>query len=181
MFFVDVTKKMFTTNAFSKLKTLIADILCEMDPNRGFVVCDIDDTVLYPDQKGAAHPHGMFIHDTAVNLGIPVYFVTARVDSPSARAFAIRQLENLGIKSPMIIMRPANVTTWVGISQYKEASRRNLEHFSGRLCKMNVGDQWTDLMPMQSIGTRDFMNNLFSGENVMYKGDDGSWSVKLAV
>ena len=171
---------MFTTDNFEKLHTPIESILRSVDPNRSFVVCDIDDTVLYPLLNGAEHPHGMFVRDTAVDMGIPVYYITARSESPHGRKYAIQQLEFLGIESPVVIMRPPSVNTWVDISRYKKASRQMLEEVTGRVCIMNVGDQWTDLMQMESFNLPELMDDMFNNQYVLYKNNsDKCWSVKL--
>lgn len=152
-----------------------------------FVVFDIDDTVLHG-YGPATKPHdiGMSILREAKNRNIPVYYVTARPESPQNRLATYEDLERVGIipHSSTVFMRPPHANTWPKISQFKTNSRKWVEdNFDQNIqgnCLMTIGDQWTDLMSFTDELDRDEMDMIFGRYYVLFRlPNKRQWGLKL--
>lgn len=173
---------MWVTPDFESLKQPIVNILNNAADN-DFVVFDIDATILRADSGVVTpEPTGMFIHEVADMNAIPIIYVTAREDTHVVRERTLADLAQVGIIAPLLVMyRPSHVRTWSEISQYKHDARQSFETRANAHCLMNVGDQWTDLMPLDMPrwnGLRRAVGNHY----VLYStpcADPLRWSVKL--
>ena len=158
------------------------DILESASPVNDFVALDIDATVLHP-RELVPEPTGMFVRDVAVANNIPVVFITAREESEDGRDATMAHLADIGITNPLlVILKPSHVQTWEGISRYKAGARAYIEKKTNSRCVMNVGDQWTDLMPLTNSTWRG-LNRTFRDQYLLFaqpRNDEVErWSVKL--
>ena len=171
---------MWVTSDFEKLKAPIYNILNNAADN-DFVVFDIDATVLRADGVVVPEPAGMFIHEIAEFNDIPIIYITAREDKPFVRERTLRDLAHVGIIDPLLVVyRPSHVRTWSGISNYKYRARQDFETRTQSHCLMNVGDQWTDLFPLE-MTTWDGLRRAFGNQYALFSTTAGTprWSVKL--
>ena len=175
---------MWISTDFNRLKQPIVDILENSDPSNNFVALDIDSTVLrvLDNRRLEPEPAGLFVRDVAKQNKLPVVYITARVDSPGAREVTLDELSSVGIDNPaMVVLRPASVRTWEGISHYKADSRSYVESQTNSRCVMNVGDQWTDLLPLRQSEFSP-MRRTFEGQHLLFSRTTDTverWSVKL--
>ena len=169
---------------FNQLKPSIVNILeTASPPANAFVALDIDATVLNGIGLNVEpEPAAMFVREVALEHNLPVVYITAREDSAAGRAMALLDLAAVGITNPYrVILRPSHVQTWEGIGLYKASARARLEAETNSRCVMNVGDQWTDMMPTSDrSGLR--LRCMFRDKYVLYDQlSDGvqRWSLKL--
>lgn len=136
-----------------------------MDPKKECIVFDIDGTVLFNNLTGEGEAEvfpnmcGMQIATAASAKAIPIYFVTARMDSEQNRKDTERHLRAVGfipytkrkgaqggIPYMGLIMRPSKKvpSKFPAISQYKKQARMFIMKQSGLSIGQNWGDQYTD-------------------------------------
>jgi len=174
---------MWISQDFSRLKQPIVNILTNLNPHKNFVALDIDATVLNRRQYTEPEETGLFVRDVAVQNNLPVVYITAREESPDGRERTLRDLADVGVINPLVlILRPSYVNTWEGISNFKASARMYVENTTNSVCIMNVGDQWTDLMPINDLEWRN-LRTTFASQNLLFAqpSEDGvrRWSVKL--
>jgi len=174
---------MWISHDFSRLKQPIVNILTNLHPQKNFVALDIDATVLNRGRYAEPVETGMFVRDVAVQNNLPVVYITAREESPQGRERTLRDLADVGIIDPLVlILRPSYVNTWAGISKFKASARAYVENTTSSVCIMNVGDQWTDIMPITDVEWQN-LRTTFASQNLLFAqpSDDGGrrWSVKL--
>lgn len=165
---------------YAPLHPVVQEIFAKSVPG-DFVVFDIDDTVIRGSGRFTTpHEIGMEILRLAKMNSIPVYYVTARVESPENRLNTIEDLSRVGIVSPQtVFMRPATVTTWKGISETKSACRRWIKTKTNGNCLMSIGDQWTDLLVLSEEG-RDELDMRFGLDFVLFEYlSRREWGFKL--
>ena len=170
---------MWVTSDFERIKEPISTILNNATTN-DFVVFDIDATILHAEGTVTPEPTGMYIHEVAKINNIPIIYITARQDEPVVRERTMKDLAQVGIVDPMLVMyRPSNVMTWSGISTYKSESRQAFETRTQKHCLMNVGDQWTDLFTLDANSWND-LRRAFGNQYVLFSTCAGTrWNVKL--
>jgi predicted secreted acid phosphatase len=166
---------------YSSLHRIVLDIFDHAQPG-DFVVFDIDDTVLHGHGR-MTQPHniGMAILREVKKRNIPVYYVTARPESPENRLATYEDLARVGILLPYtMFMRPPHVNNWEKISKFKADSRKLVEGETKGNCLMTIGDQWTDLLVFEDVDDRDEMDLLFSNFYVLFDTHPGrQWGLKL--
>ena len=114
------------------------------------VVLDIDATVLFQsiqhnNTSGIdPNPHGIEVYMLCIQYNIPVFFVTARVQTQNNIEKTVEHLKSMGLdKYTGLYMRPADITGWAQISQFKANVRRQIAQQATIL--LNVGDMWSDV------------------------------------
>jgi len=179
--------EIYKSHVYASIHNIVIDILDRAQPG-DFVVFDIDDTVLRgygPTTK--PHEIGMTILREAKNRNIPVYYVTARVESAPNRLATFDDLERVGIipHSSTVFMRPSYADTWPKISKFKTDSRNWIEdNFDKKIrgnCLMTIGDQWTDLMTFTNETDRDEMDMNLGKYYVLFRFSNNKrqWGLKL--
>jgi predicted secreted acid phosphatase len=177
-------KHMWISTDFNRLKQPIVNILENADPTTNFVALDIDSTVLnlLENRRLEPEPTGLFVRNVAEENNIPVVYITARQESPQVRQITLDELSQVGIHNPsLLILRPPDAKTWKEISQYKQNARNYVEFKTNSRCLMNVGDQWTDLMPIHDFEWR-AMRQTFDDQYMLFHQNVNGvdrWSVKL--
>ena len=175
---------MWISTEFNRLKQPIVNILENTDPTNNFVALDIDATVLRVANGRTITPElsGLFVRSVAEANNIGVVYITARQDTPAVRQITLDALAEVGITDPpIVVLRPQYVNTWGGISRYKANAREYIEAQTNSRCVMNVGDQWSDLMPT-NLNEMDAMRHTFDDQNILFSQNTGGverWSVKL--
>lgn len=181
---------MWVTENFNDLKPHIISILEQAEQGRSFVSLDIDATVL---RRSENHrrvfpvPEGMFVRNVAQQLNIPVVYITAREEGSYARDITFSDLAHVGIVDPLVVvLRPPHVRTWPEIAQFKKSAREYIEHRTNSQCVLNVGDQWTDIIPIDDETWVD-MRHTFQNKYLLFANADADadvndnvkWSLKL--
>jgi hypothetical protein len=165
---------------YDPLHPIVQEIFTKSIPG-DFVVFDIDDTVIRGSGSWTTpHEIGMQILRTAKMNSIPVYYVTAREESPENRLNTIEDLSRVGIVSPQtVFMRPPGVNTWQGISENKSACRKWIRSKTNGHCLMSIGDQWTDLLVVSEEG-RNELDLRFGRDYVLFEYiSRRAWGLKL--
>lgn len=172
---------MWISHNFDRLKTPIVNILENASPSNNFVALDIDSTVLRREGNNVEpEPTGMFVRNVALHNNLSVVYITAREESPMARQVTLDDLAHVGITDPLIVvLRPKRVQTWEGISLYKANARAYVESQTNSRCVMNVGDQWTDLMPVNNAVWQGLRRTFDDDQYLLFSKEDERWSVKL--
>ncbi len=176
---------MWISQDFNRLKDPIINILQQASPVHDFVALDIDNTVLkFQGDVVVPEPSGMFVREIAQLNHLPVVYITAREEGPMSREFASNDLSDVGITDPLIVIfKPTHVRTWEGISHYKENARKYIEQQTNARCVMNVGDQWTDLLPMSITNLKGMRRTFQEDQYLMFNHIENGverWSVKLS-
>lgn len=142
------------------------------------VVFDIDDTVLTLTMVGSVPKKQIkAIYDRAVSKGIPVFFVTARIDTPSNERFTRQELARLGFRDyEGLYMRPRGYQSVVDISRAKAQARRDIAKSYNIL--LNVGDQWTDVYEFRNHQEWKQLEKSGRGYHFLLP-IPGGWQIKL--
>ena len=190
------------SSAWDAVGDLALRHLATMDPQKECIVFDIDGTVLFNNLtgKGGAEvfPNmcGIQIAMAASSKGVPIYFVTARMDSEQNRKDTERHLQAVGfipykkrkgdrggIPYMGLIMRPSKKvpSKFPAISQYKKQARMFIMKQSGLRIGQNWGDQYTDHI---STNSSKLVEGLIGGYNETYAfwgpvEDEGGYCGKL--
>ena len=140
---------------FNSLYAQLIQIVYEAVVDDHFVVFDVDSTLLIRSEDNTVVPVevGMDVHSLVTVRNIPIYYVTARVDTPFNRHVTISDLQSVGIydADAKLFMRPDSVSdSWAELSQFKANMRQTLEAQHERQCLLNVGDQWSDLLRLNT-------------------------------
>jgi hypothetical protein len=119
------------------------------------VVMDLDDTALFTFPNGASSivPAVYVLYQRLLQLGMRVYFVTAREDTPLNRLFTIQQLQHLGYTTyDALFLRPKDDpshtdadVTFETIAAYKARTRQSIATDLKTVILLNVGNSWGDL------------------------------------
>lgn len=170
---------MWCTSNFDDIREPLLNILTNA-PSNSFVAFDIDETLIHEDKPV---PEGMFIHDLVIISGIPVIYVTARVDTDVVRQKTLQELSRFNIFPEKIMFRPVDVETWPAISAFKYNVRAQHEAGSNSVCVLNIGDQWTDMMPL-TMESWTSLRRVYADKHVLYETRtdvDGvlRWHMKL--
>lgn len=174
---------MYQSSNVQDLYPRINQILKSARPRKHAVVFDIDATVLYNSSSSycGADPNFnvQWIYDYCVQHAIPVYFVTARVNSAKNRKATINQLTCMGFNTyKKLYMRPQHVSNWAQISQFKANARRNISRDYEIL--LNVGDNWSDLHEVDNAAALTRAQEMSRGQYVLFKPfGESKWALKL--
>ena len=159
--------------------------------NDPVVVFDIDSTLLFNTSGGQDNQcHGvlygevMQLYDFIGSLHLPIFLVTARLDSPEGRQFTRGQLSCLGITGfDGLFMRPSSAGVSVeNISDYKLQCRRLITFVHHKNIFLNVGDQWSDHYKCSATKMQE-LDKMYGDNNVLFKPPADAfseWSLKLA-
>ena len=171
--------RMFTDPLFVLLSTAVKG---------DAVVLDIDATVLFQSEgientcDAELNPRGVGIYNLCINYNIPVFFVTARLHVPENVEKTMAQLQCMGFfRYAGLYMRPAHVTGWPAISQYKGIVRQQIAQKFNIL--LNVGDMWADLHMVTDESVLHALHKDSGNRHVLFKphsNEPAMWALKLA-
>jgi hypothetical protein len=153
------------------------------------VVFDIDSTLLF-NTSGGNGCHGvlftevMRLYNFVASLNIPIYLITARLDTPDGRSFTLGQLNCLGIAGfSGLFLRPASAGMSVhDISIYKLQCRDFISSQTRKTIFLNVGDQWSDHYVCDEVKMQE-LNQIYGANNILFSPPNNAfskWSLKLA-
>lgn len=127
------------------------------------VVFDIDDTLVREDSAPLPEVISLLKQFAASNYVIGL--VTARHES--MREFTLKELATVGItysifKGENLMFCPQQYrTSFTSISKWKQSARYFLKTNTKRKLLCTVGDQWTDLITIESDRERDLLDNAY--------------------
>jgi hypothetical protein len=132
--------------AYNFFRSILDKYVQEMKHSRTYysVVFDIDNTVLeyvqytYGTQLRLKSPYVLQLYNLFLKHKIPIYFVTARPNSPTGSHTTVRELQQLGFQSYKGIYYMPSINDNIGA--FKAAVRSRLAPIL-----FSVGDQWTDM------------------------------------
>lgn len=140
------------------------------------IVFDIDDTLLSEDDEP--------LHEVIAllkrlrGLHCRIFLVTAR--HTSARAFTIQQLNRIGVRADMydkLFLAPEHYRKSMrDVGVWKKMVRQSLANEFGEPILLTVGDQWTDLLTVQSAQEMNNLNEAFGTDHtpfILCRLDDG--------
>jgi hypothetical protein len=126
--------------------------LLQCASSKACIVLDVDDTALEmtQDHQPRALPMGMLLYQLAVELGLCIFFITARMDDDDGdnARYTLSQLHALGFETvtDLRLCPPATEVSLASIAAFKERARTEVMSAWGvdhmLVC---VGDQWSDL------------------------------------
>lgn len=110
------------------------------------IVFDIDDTLIFDDQRQTPNVQIKFLLDVAKAHGCKIHLVTARERSKDVRQWTAQELKRHSITYDTLALAPPKYRgTMASVSAWKFAERSR--HAPVLL---SVGDQWTDLVKVAS-------------------------------
>jgi predicted secreted acid phosphatase len=148
------------------------------------VVFDIDDTVLINDSSvpGDARPNHsiMGIYKAALAMGMTVFIVTARPESPSNRKWTREQLELVHVYDYKKLFMLPKQESFAATSAFKLRARKEIADM-GYTILLNVGDQWTDVVRVNNTKEFDTLADFDSDSYWLFEpvDDTSAWALKL--
>jgi hypothetical protein len=173
--------------SFQKLAPRVEWIVRNANQEKDAIVFDIDATVLYNTNEPwvGAEPNFKMqpVYALARERRIPVHFVTARIGTPENKVSTLRQLRAMGMDyfDSLFMRPPATPATAQDIAEYKLNARRTIARYGNKTIVLNVGDQWSDLLPVDSTLMKR-LDSAFPQQHVMFTPDtamDARYAVKL--
>jgi hypothetical protein len=122
-------------------------------------VFDIDDTLIFDrgDDTGEYFPEvSSLLRQLRFRMHAKIALITAREDAESIRMFTLDQVQRVAGIVPgahydkLFLCPPSMRASSATISQFKHAARRQFAHEYHAPIALTVGDQWTDIVRVES-------------------------------
>jgi hypothetical protein len=175
------------TNSLSEMPAILEtlEILMRSRPSVPYtVVFDIDDTIVR--KNSDALPEVLELLFNFHTMGCIIGLVTARHDS--MREFTIKELAAINIDSSIyqgqnLLFCPQEYrNSFTSISKWKQSARYFLKSSTRRKLLCTVGDQWTDLITIESDRERSMLDNAYGASTLrLMRLNDGlcEFGIKL--
>jgi hypothetical protein len=176
------------SNSLSEMPAIIEtlEILLRANPSKQeyTVVFDIDDTIVR--KNSDALPEVLELLFNFHSMGCIIGFVTARHDS--MREFTIKELAAINIDNTIyqgqnLLFCPQEYrNSFTSISKWKQSARYFLKSSTRRKLLCTVGDQWTDLITIESDRERSMLDNAYGASTLrLMRLNDGlcEFGIKL--
>jgi hypothetical protein len=146
------------SSSMSDLRPFIERVLLHANPRKHAVVFDIDATVLFNDRRCTrslevrTNNNVRFMYDMALAQKVPIFLITARPDVEGNRESTVEQLSVLGYTPDTykkLFLMSNSIEHRVDIAQYKFEKRKQVWDDHGLVTLLNVGDSWTDVIPVK--------------------------------
>lgn len=145
--------------------TLIGERACN-------IVFDIDDTLIFDDQRQTPNVQIKFLLDVAKAHGCKVHLVTARERSKEVRQWTAQELKRHSIAYDSLALAPAkHRENMASVSAWKFAERAR-----HKPVLLSVGDQWTDLIKVatdDALEVLDAQHKTSQSPWLLVKPEDG--------
>ena len=136
---------------------------------QGHVVFDIDDTLIFDDDRTTPNVQVKHLLDVARACGYKIHLVTAREKSAEVTKWTRDELRRHGIRYESLALAPKKVrTSMKDVALWKHSERKS--HSAQGPVVMSVGDQWGD-----GILIRD--ENHIDELNQKYNIDEWPWII----
>ena len=139
------------------------------------VVFDIDDTLLRSDSSHVTEV--VKLYNRLKALGAKVHLVTARSSSMYAYTVAeLKRMHIVGYEHPVMLCPEHARKSMVTVSEWKSLARQNIANHTGAPITLTVGDQWSDMIQIQSendLATLDATFATPSASYVIVQPNDG--------
>ena len=147
----------------------LLEVLLRAEPPQEYVVVfDIDDTLVREDSSPLKEVIELL--GTFFKMGCVIGLVTARHES--MREFTIQELAEVGITSQVyrgehLKFCPQEYrTSFTSISKWKQSARYFLKANTKRKLLCTVGDQWTDLVTIESDRERALLDDAYGSDKL---------------
>jgi len=183
------SKKHELVSQYKALRPLINE-LCEIlmrytetrDPKKDpvHVVFDIDDTLIFDDNRQTPNIQIKHLLDLATEMGCKVHLVTAREKSDEVIRWTRDELRRHNIRYDTLALCPKRQR----VSMDRVAKWKHSERTKHSPCFFSVGDQWGDSVLLESEEAIEALNKTFNTEEwpwILFKPADGVpiYGVKL--
>jgi hypothetical protein len=150
----------------------LLDVLLRAEPqeNSYVVIFDIDDTLVREDSSPIKEVIDLL--GSFVKMGCVIGLVTARHES--MREFTIQELTDVGItpqvyKGEHLKFCPQEYRTiFTSISKWKQSARYFIKSNTKRKLLCTVGDQWTDLITIESDRERALLDDAYGSDKLRF-------------